>query len=240
MTLPSPARLYDVVAATWPAATVTRTGPWLIRDGQAGGQRTMATTAAAAFSSADLSTAEAAMSALGQPSLFMIRDDAADLDALLAANGYQIKDPVTAYTCPVATVTGPLPPVSAFAVWPPLQIMRDLWAEGGIGPGRLAVMNRVTGPKTAILARTSGRAAGTAFVAIHDDIAMIHAIEVTPSLRRKGAGATILRSAANWAAARGALYFSLVVTDANTGANALYKGLGLTPVARYHYRIKPD
>ena len=131
-----------------------------------------------------------------------------------------------------------MPPVSAFALWPPLAIQRDLWAEGGIGPARVDVMDRVKGPKTSILARHADQPAGSAFVAIHENIAMIHAIEVTPAMRRQGVGANILRCAAHWAQDQGADTLALLVTRANTPANALYASQKFEVVGHYHYRIK--
>lgn len=239
MTQPSIQDLYDVVEATWPPASRKIIGPWIVRAGEHGGQRASATTAEGDFTANDLGRAEIEMAKLGQPNLFMIRDGDENLDVTLDKAGYRIKDPVTLYTCPVETLIDANPPlVSTFDVWPPLQIMRDIWAQGGIGDGRVNVMKRVVGPKTAILSRQAERAAGTAFVAIHNEIAMVHALEVAQALRRKGAGVNIMRAAANWARHNGATSFSLVVTSSNVAANALYKSLGMTPVGNYHYRIK--
>ncbi|MDJ0826286.1 MAG: GNAT family N-acetyltransferase [Rhodobacter sp.] len=239
MTLPEGPALIGVVEATWPPARATRLGPWTIRDGRGGGQRVAATTAEAPVIAADLVAAERAMAELDQPSLFMIRPGEGVLDALLEASGYRIKDPVALYAIETTQLTdGPLPPVSAFHIWPPLAIMADLWAAGGIGPGRLAVMDRAEAPKTAILARQKDQPAGAAFVACAGDIAMIHAIEVTPPLRRHGVGANILRAAAHWAQDRGARFLTLAVTRENGPANALYASLGMQVVGQYHYRIK--
>lgn len=238
MTLPSGPALYRVLEATWPPAGTRRVGPWTIRVGKGGGQRVSATTAEAAFSESDLAAAEAAMARLGQPALFMVRPDDQALDTLLDRRGYRIKDPVALYAIDTAGLTkSPVPPVSAFHVWPPLAIMTDLWAAGGIGAGRLDVMHRAAGPKTAILARHSDQPAGTAFVACHDGCAMIHAIEVAPAQRRRGVGANILRAAAHWAEREGAQFLTLAVTRANAPANALYASLGMQVVGHYHYRI---
>jgi len=177
------------------------------------------------------------MSALNQKPLFMIREGDGLLDRTLAEAGYGRVDPTMIYICPVSSLTSePSPTLSGFTIWPPLAIMKDLWAAGGIGPLRVAVMERVTGPKTAILARGSDRVAGCSFVGIHENIAMIHAIEVAPSLRRTGVGNQILRHAAHWAQNMGADYFSLAVTDANTAAKSLYSKLGMSVAASYHYR----
>jgi GNAT superfamily N-acetyltransferase len=67
---------------------------------------------------------------------------------------------------------------------------------------------------------------------------MIHAVEVRPALRRKGAARQMLNAAAHWAAEQGADRLALAVTEANAGARALYASLGMQPVGQYHYRIK--
>ena len=99
-------------------------------------------------------------------------------------------------------------------------------------------MERTLGPKTVILSRTDDRPSGAAFVALHARTALIHAIEVRPALRRRGAARQILSAAAYWAAQQGADRLALVVTEANTGARALYASLGMQPVGQYHYRHK--
>lgn len=230
--------LAAVMEATWPPARSFRHGPWQLRDGQGGGQRVSAASAAAEWDAADLPEAEAGMAALGQKPLFVIHagDDA--LDAALAARGYRINDPVVAYAAPVAQLAGPVSGMAAFCHWPPLAITCDVWAEGGIGPARVAVMQRVQGPKTAILARTQDRPVGAAFVACHGDIAMLHALEVLPASRRQGSAHNMLRAAAAWAQDQGATTMSLVVTQANAPARALYERLGMVAVGGYHYRVK--
>ena len=231
--------LFDVLEQTWPQASTARTGPWTIRQGLGGGKRVSAATAEATFTASDLPVAEAAMQALGQHRLFMIRDTDMGLDAMLDSAGYRIIDPVLLYSSPVQPLTStPVPPVSAFEIWPPLAIMADLWALGGIGPNRIAVMHRTKDPKTAILARHADQPVGVAFVAIHDGIAMIHAIEVSPKHRRQGVGVNILRAAAHWAQDQGASHLTLAVTRANVAGNALYSSIGMQVVGQYHYRIK--
>ena len=237
--LPIAATLFATLDATWPAAACRRCGPWLIRDGQGGGKRVSAATAADDGAAGDIASAEAAMRALGQTPLFLLRAGEQALDAALAARGYRVVDPVVIYASPCAAIATP-PPAAlvAFAHWPPLAIAAELWAAAGIGPARLAVMDRVPGPKAAILGRVADRASGVAFVAIHRQTAMLHALEVAPALRRQGCASNILRAAAGWAQDHGAVTFSLVVTQANTGARALYASLGMADVGQYHYRQK--
>jgi len=226
--------LFTVLDATWPPAASHKAGPWTIRDGQGGGKRVSAASAAGAWTPDDIPQAEAALAALGQPPLFMIRDSDAELDAALSARGYSFTDPVVAFAAPVTGFPAPAR-MTAFPHWPPLRIAADLWAEAGIGPARLAVMHRVTAPKTVILGRTADRASGAAFVAVHLETAMLHALEVTPALRRQGSANNMLRAAAHWAQDHGATQLSLVVTFANEGARHLCASHGMQVVGQYHY-----
>lgn len=230
--------LFATVDATWPAAALHRAGPWLVREGAGGGQRVSATTAAGAWSPDDIPVAEAAQRALGQPSLFLVRDVDAALDAALDARGYRIHDPVFFRACAVGDLALPVPPLSAFPHWPPLAVAEDLWADGGIGPARVAVMHRAAGPKTAILARADDRPAGIAYAAIHEAEAMIHALHIAPAFRRQGSAVNIMRTAAAWAQDHGATRISVAVTQGNAAANALYASLNMPIVGHYHYRLE--
>ena len=229
--------LFDVVDATWPAAHETRVGPWLIRDGQGGGKRVSAARPVGAVEQSDVADAVSAMRALEQSALFSLREEDGGLDSILDGLGYQVIDPSILFFGPIFEEE--VPPVTAFDIWPPLQMMKDVWAEGGIGAGRIAVMERVTGPKTSILGRISDRAAGCAFVAMHGTTAMVHAVEVLPDYRRHGLARSMMHAAAHWAKAQGATHFSLVTTGSNVAAQSLYSSLGMSVVGRYHYRIKP-
>lgn len=236
-----PADIFAVIDHTWPAARYETSGPFTLRAGERGGNRVSAATQDAPFTPGDLDRAEDAMRAMGQQPLFMIRPGDDDLDASLATRGYAIRDAVTIYTCPVELLCDlPLPRVTAFTIWEPLAIMREIWAEGGIGPGRLAIMDRVAGPRTGILARYNDKPGGTAFVAIHKDTAMLHALEILPHQRKQGLGKWMMRAAALWAAKQGAHTMSVMCTDANSGANALYTSLGMDAVGHYHYRFIPS
>lgn len=231
----TPALLAEAMEATWPAAAVRDQGPFRLREGDGGGQRVSAVSVTGDFSAADLE-------ALGEPALFVVypgrsaADDA--LDAALAARGYALHDPVLAYAAPVAALVGELPDLVAFPHWPPLETTRTIWAEGGIGPGRIRVMERAAVPKTVILARSDDRPSGAAFVACHKGLAMLHAVEVRAARRRQGVGGHLLRAAANWAADQGADRLALVVTARNLAARALYDRTGMQVVGQYHYRRK--
>lgn len=231
------ASLFEVIDITWPAARVIPTGPWTLRDGQGGGKRVSAATANGPVKDTDIPHAENGLVDLEQPPLFLIREGDAALDTMLQARGYAVLDPVTAYACPVAMLTNiKLPRVTVFEIWEPLSIMLEIWQTGGIGPARVDVMRRATGPKISLLGRLNEHPAAAAFVAMHDGTAMVHAIEILEHQRRQGMGGWIMRAAAFWAAKQGAHTVSVVCTDANEGANRLYTSLGMSVVGHYHYR----
>jgi N-acetylglutamate synthase len=221
--------LFAVLEATWPPAARHRAGPWLLRDGAGGGKRVSAATAQGPVTAANLAAAG---------DLVMVRAGEAALDAMLAEAGYRMVDPTLLYLAPIDSLATPPPRLTAIPIWPPLAIQRRLWAEAGIGPARVAVMERAAGPKTALLGRVRDRAAGTAFVALHDDVAMVHALEVVPGFRRAGVARNLMQGAACWARAQGARWMALAVTEANAGARALYAALGMREAGRYHYRAK--
>ncbi|WIY27116.1 GNAT family N-acetyltransferase [Parasedimentitalea psychrophila] len=231
-------RFYAVAEATWPCARKFTLGPITLREGRGGGSRVSSATVNGPVTDGDIAAAEAAMRDMGQVPLFMIRDGEDGLDAQLAARGYQVKDPVNLWSCPASLLTDiDIPPVTTFCVWEPLAIQVEIWAAGGIGPQRLAVMEQVEGPKTSILSRGNEQPAGTAFCAIHDGMAMVYALEILPHQRRQGMGLWMMRQAAFWARDNGAEELALMCTKRNTGANGLYASLGMTAVGQYHYRI---
>lgn len=232
--------LYAVCEHTWPSARQFAHGNWTIRDGAGGGKRVSAATATGAVTDADIAQAEGAMVELGQAPLFMIREGEAALDTTLDARGYSIIDPVALYTLPIAQLTDiPIPRVTAFHIWEPLAIMREIWAQGGIGPARIDVMQRA-GTKTAILARWNEKPAGVAFAGVHEGVCMVHAVEVLPHQRRMGVAQWIMRAAAFWGASQGAQHIAVLCVKENTAANALYQALGFQYAGGYHYRHRPD
>ncbi len=242
MTLPDRAALETALEATWPALSVAPVGAFLLRDGAGGGRRASAATATEPASDADIDAAVADQRGRGLRPLFRLRPDLhpwdGALDSALAARGLGLLEPTLFYAIPAATLAAaPVPAMKTFPIWPPLAIQRDIWVAAGTGPARLAVMARAEVPKTALLAREADRVAGTCFVARAGPVAMLHALEITPGLRRRGAGGRVTRAAAAWAVAQGAEWLSLAVTEANEAARRLYEGLGMQLAGRYHYRI---
>lgn len=236
MSLPDARRLEAALEATWPAAASRPVGPFTFRDGQGGGRRVSAATAEGEPDAAAVAAALAAFAAEGRPALFRLRPGQGRLDAALAALGLARADPTLLLAAPVAAVARRPAFLAVLPAATPLAVMVDLWAEGGVGPERLAVMARAPGPKTALLAREDDHPAGAAFVALDGAVAMLHALTVSPRFRRRGVAARLVQAAAHWAAEAGATTFAVATVEANTAARALFAALGLAEAGGYWYR----
>ncbi|WP_432817341.1 GNAT family N-acetyltransferase [Sulfitobacter sp. JB4-11] len=233
------ARIMQATDATWPAAAMWDADGFRLRDGQGGGQRVSAATALGTVNEAQVAAAEKAMLDKGQTALFKLHPGDDALDAMLAARGYVQRDKTVMYQIPIEALTDrPIPPVTAFTIWEPLAIMKEIWATDGIGPSRLAVMAR-TAVKTAIFARWNEKPAGAAFVALDGDVCMVHGLVVLPFQRRQGVAEWMMRRAAFWGREQGARIMSVLCVAENAPANALYRALGFAEAGQYHYRVLP-
>ncbi len=237
--MPDEARLLRAMDATWAPAEMIALGPWVLRRGLDGGKRVSAATTDKAVSGTEIVDAEAAMQAMGQQPIFMLRNGNGDLDAALDALGYRVVDPVLIFSAPSELIAKVDPkPLAAIPSEEPLALMREFWNHGGISDARIAVMSRTLGPKTYLFSRYSDRPAGAAFVAVDDEIAMLHALEVAPDFRRVGVARDVLGRAAIWGTEQGARFLSVVTTSENTPARQLFTGLGMQVAGKYHYRMK--
>lgn len=221
---------------TWPAADRIRIGGFQVGRGMGGGGRVSAARRVGPWDAGDIAAAERQHAAWDQPASFLVMEGDSALGDALGTRGYRPTAPTLILRASAARLAaGAVPPVTAIEVWPPLAIQRDLWAAAGIGPARQAVMDRVTGPRTAILGRVEDRAAGVCFVAVEGGAAMLHALAVAPRWRRKGLAGWMLVRAAQFAARHGAGTLALAVSESNAGARALYAAAGFETAGRYHY-----
>lgn len=234
--------LFPVLQATWPAKAVHQIGPFTIPDPDPGGNRVSAARlsdpTARSVSEEALAAAEAAMRAQSRPPLFQVLDHQTALSDLLDARGYTARDRTDAMVIAARSLAAIPPPVTAFDIWPPLAIQTEIWEAGGIDAARRAIMDRATCPKTSLFGRISELPAGSAYIGLHGDIAMLHALEIAPHLRRRGLAAHMMRAAALWAVENGAAWLTILVTRQNTAAQGLYASLGMRGVGTYCYREK--
>ena len=239
MSVPPPdaARLFEAMDRTWPPAGTAVCGPFLLRQGAGGGQRVSSATAIGLWEGPDVIAAERQMAGWRQTPIFQIRPGDQALDTFLGDRGYDVRDPVGLFLGQVRDmVLGAEEDVVVRRHWPPDAQAIALWAGSGIGPGRIAVLERVKGPKAVFVARTDDDISGVGFAALDGDIVMLHALEVRPEARRKGIGGQIVTAIAQWAQDIGAGWFALAVTDQNFAARALYAKKSMSVVTHYHYR----
>ena len=241
--LPGTDQLFEALEATWAPHAVHPVGDFRLREGRGGGQRVSSATLAHAATKPDLRSVEAtalAMKNLGQTPLFQITPDDDDLDHMLRNLGYTISDPTVIFTAPAKEIAAQrLPGLSVIEGALALELMAELWASGGIGPDRLAVMDRVRAPKAYLLLRHDNQGAGCAFVAAHNGIAMLHALEVSPTARRHGLGRAATAFAGSFVLEHGADWLALATVRENRPACALYESMGFRITTEYHYRRAP-
>lgn len=226
--------------ATWPAARYVEVGGFRLGLAEGAGRRVNSAYAASEWQQEDIDLAIRRSLGEGCAPAFRVMDGDAPLTKALAGRGFRPETPTAIMAAEITTLTDQdIPPVTAFAIWPPLAIQRDIWTACGIGPARQQVMQRAVEPKAALLGRTHDRAAAVGFVAVHQHIGMVHAVETLPDWRRNGMAGWMMRRAAEWAADNGADRLALAVTRGNAAALALYGGLGFAEVAGYAYYCRP-
>lgn len=232
--------LAEAFEATWPAAEYADAGGFRVGRGMGAGGRVSSARRVGDWTHDDIKAAIHQHVQWRQPPLFRAYDDDRALTGALAEHGYCRENPTAIMALETsALIDREIPPVTAFAIWPPLAIQREIWASGNINPARQKVMMAVATPRSSILGRIADRAAGTAFVAVHRGVAMVHCVEILPDFRRRGLAGWMMRCAAFWAAEQEADRIGLAVSRANTGAVALYRQLGFQEVAGYSYYARP-
>lgn len=236
------ADIFPAIATTWPPASTQTAGPFTVPTPDPGGNRVSAArltdTTTGNLNEQDIDRAEAAMAAQSRTPLFQVLDTQTALSDALDKRGYIARDHTDFMVIASADLAAVPPPVTAFDIWPPLAIQTELWEAGGIDAPRRAIMARATCPKTSLFGRIMDKPASAAFIGIHDNIAMLHALEVAPLARRKGLAVHMMRTAAQWAIDNNAPWLTILVTQQNIGARKLYASLGMKAVGTYVYREK--
>jgi GNAT superfamily N-acetyltransferase len=236
---PSVDEFFVAIDDTWPAEEYVPLGPVVLRRCKGAGMRVSSASVSEGWKEEDLRNAESKMQSWGQIPSFVVRTEQHDLDAHLGSRGYRKCFEVMVLSASsehIASQTGEDPDTTFSDIL--LEIQRDIWQAGGhIEPPRFRVMERVETPKTYLLGRIDNQPVGTGFVALSEETAMLHALEVHPDARRKGLGARLTGAAARWALEMGAKRFALLVTEENHPARALYGAMGMEIVGRYHYRM---
>lgn len=238
MMLKNGSDIFEAIDVTWPAEKFLEIPKWKLRRSAKGGKRVSAATAIGAPDISDIKLAENKMVQWHQDKLFMIKKNEIILDEALSASGYRVIDPTNIWSISSKNLSiQKTLPVKAFTIFPPLAIQRELWRANHISPSRIEIMDRVKTHKTTIFGRINARPAASAFVAVSNKFAMVHALVVDKKCRRQGMGKFVMQKVGSWAYQMGAESVVALCTEKNCSANILYKSLGMQVIGKYHYRV---
>jgi len=101
------------------------------------------------------------------------------------------------------------------------------------------IVGAIAIPVRFALIRADGAPAALAYGAVHDGLLVYESVITDPGRRRQGLARRVIAGLAAWARDSGAAGVCLQVEAANAPARALYAGLGLAELYRYHYRREP-
>ena len=238
MKLTNRSTIFEVIDLTWPAEEFHEFSNWKLRKSLKGGKRVSAATSIKTPDISDIEFAEDKMTSWLQEKLFMVQSDQNNLDEALQMRGYRFIDPTNIWSISSKTLSlQQVPPVTAFSIYPPLAIQRELWMANGIDPSRMEIMGRVKTPKTTIFGRINAKPAASAFAAVAYKIAMVHALVVDLKCHRQGIGKFVMQKVGDWAYQMGADDVVALCTKENQSANCFYKNLGMNLIGGYHYRL---
>ncbi|MET7807697.1 GNAT family N-acetyltransferase [Micromonospora chersina] len=232
----------------WPAPVRGRLGDWLLRS--AAGWTGRANSALPVGDPdrplpAALDAVQRWYAERGQPAMVNTPLPlAAPVGAELDARGWTARPPVLVQTVPLTALPPghpDLPPVglapTPSAEWLAVAAGR----KGGLPDEARHVLTAVDRIRFAHL-HVDGRllAVGRGTVTGEGRWLGLTLIEVLPEARRRGFAGAVMRALADWGRAEGATHAFLQVEQRNTGAVALYQGLGFTTHHTYLTRVAPD
>lgn len=250
--VPDHATLIQALRATWPPERVVRGDGWALgvsTGGQAeAGSRVNCLTPDdpdAALSDTARDAAVAAAQAEGLSPLWAApMESRSALASQLVAEAWAPWDPTAFWVAPAVPVdlTDAAKGVRVMALRAPVAAAAALWAEGGVGPQRRAIMDRVRGRKLTLLARDGADPAGLAFAALCETtrIGFVHAVHVASTHRRRGVGRALMRAAQVFLRGSGAGWTAVAVRVGNAEAEAIYAASGFERQGAYAYYRRPD
>ncbi|MFI6514323.1 GNAT family N-acetyltransferase [Spirillospora sp. NPDC050679] len=226
-----------LVDQAWPAFEHVAAHGWRLR--YAGGVTKRANSVWPAADPGDLEAAIAAAerfyTARGAAPVFSVSPSArpAALDAELERRGYALADPTLVMTADLLPGPPPDRPVE-IADAPSPAWLEVWWSVDGRYADALPTAERIVTGVPAFYAMT-GDAVGRAVP--QGDWLGVYCMAVAPESRRRGLARDVLRALLDEGRKRGARRAYLCVTEANSGAQALYEKAGFRTETRYHYRV---
>lgn len=169
--------------------------------------------------------------------------DPPQLDAALAARGYQTTAPVSVELAGAAGVAALATPHGAEAScgdelseeWFEVSGRRGRF-QGEAVPVYRAMLERLSGRAGFALVRAGGEVAAVGLSVVAPPWAGVFSMLTLPAWRGKRLGEAVLGAIARWAQGRGASRLYLQVDTENAPARKLYARVGFAPCYEYHYR----
>jgi GNAT superfamily N-acetyltransferase len=236
----------------WPAAEVGTLGGWRLRFNHGVTRRASSVWPgpgeAALPLAARIEAVERFYAERGGPASYQMTPvaDPPELDAVLAARGYEAAAPVSVE---IADAAG----VAARAMPPGVEVecsgaISEAWFELSGRRGRFAgeavagyrgLLERLAGRAGFALARVSGEPVAVGLSVAAPPWAGVFSMLSLLGFRGKGLGEAVLVSLARWATGRGAARLYLQVDVDNAPARRLYARAGFVPRYEYFYRSRP-
>jgi N-acetylglutamate synthase len=172
--------------------------------------------------------------------------DPPELDAVLAARGYEASPPVSVEVADAAAVAALAPPPGCAVEcreampeeWFELSGRRGRFSGDAVGVYR-ALLGRLAGRAGFALAAVGGEPVAVGLCVAAPPWAGVFSMLTLPAFRGRRLGEAVLGAAARWAAARGAAGLYLQVDADNAPARRLYARTGFVPRYEYAYRVQP-
>ena len=198
-----------------------------------------------------LAAVENHYSALGLPSIFQICDAArpADLDANLAARGYDANSHTFVQVAPMREVLQNLPPLRLYPHFE-IEVSEEFYDEwfafyclseevsGHAAAMRGGILQRIELAHGFALLRIDGEPAAVGLGVVEQGWLGVFCMATLPAFRRQGAAGAILRTLAIWGQLYDAQQAYLQVMQNNPVAQQLYAKAGFATAYHYHYREK--
>lgn len=237
----------------WPAAEMTLLDGWRLRFSQGVTRRANSVWPNQADGELalddKLATVERFYAGHGLPARYQIcpAQQPTDLDAILAGRGYRAD---ASTQVQLASVDGVLAkadrrtPPSGWTLTVGERFDADWFATYREAEGfddhaaamRQAIIQRIAAPAGFALLHVDGAPVALGLGVLEAGHLGVFSMATRPDFRRQGAATFVLAGLAHWAQVRGAEQIYLQVMDRNTGARALYAGLGFQTLYGYHYR----
>jgi GNAT superfamily N-acetyltransferase len=240
------ARMDALMNQGWQAADSTELDGWLVRRNAGVTLRANSVLPASAPFDVDraLEYVENLYVAYGIQPSFQISPavQPSDLDARLAARGYEVRNPTLVQCAAISDVLAQLRPPAIevnISTRPSTSWIDCWWSVDGRGDDTRAAAEQILARGNALYATVpsgdGGPAKAIGRLALVDDTAGLYCLAVDERFRRQGLASAIIHGLLQAATTK---WVWLSVLEDNLAARTLYDRLGFRTVSRYHYRVK--